>query len=723
MLVFLIAGTSVRAQEQASDDDQKRALILSYWDELMHYALIAKWDLAEGYGRELINLDPDPEYLLELAESDRYADHYRNLGLMQKNTPLKEVATEILKLVEKGRYLRRTNSEGISSEIQRLSGTTRGRLLALQRLKDSGEWAVPIMIEALRDPARTEEISVIRWAMPQLGKPIVNPLLTVLQKSSDLNVRLIVLDVLGKLGYQYSLPYIQQIIEDDQSIPELKNAAMQAFEKIDRNHNALGLSGAVLFEKLAEEYYDHLPSLKVPADQELASIWFWRDQGGLYVEQVPRDAYDELMTMKCCETSIRLDPQRTDAISLWISAFFRLEAENHSQPEYFGPLHPNAATYALTAGPEYLHRVLARALDNRNRPVALAAIQALQRNSGQQSLLFELNSRSPLIEAMSFPDREVRFSAALTIGGVLPKRNFEYSERVVPILTECLRQKGQYYALVVIEGQEQRNEWLSRLRDSQVFADVISDEFFTVALDQSERVASLDLVILSHDIKQPNLSDTLKIMKQDYRLAFCPTIVLADSNAMVSLRNINEEENPFVEVVGNQTPLADILDRSLEILSRNQARNFDLTLADRYALKASEVLRSLAISGNTILQLKVAEPVLIDALYEDRPQIRNNAIETLGRLDSMEAQRALAALALDETAEMPIRLMAFDNLTFSAKQYGNLLLTEQVDTIYTQIVSSLDVDPELRDLAAQAYGSLNLPSATVSKLILSQSRD
>ena len=82
---------------------------------------------------------------------------------------------------------------------------------------------------------------------------------------------------------------------------------------------------------------------------------------------------------------------------------------------------------------------------------------------------------------------------------------------------------------------------------------------------------------------------------------------------------------------------------------------------------------------------------------------------------------AVASLALNEQVGIPVRLMAFRALATSAKMHGNLLLTEQVSAMYA-IVNSLEANVELRNLAAEAYGSLNLPSVTISQLILNQAR-
>ncbi|GAJ06956.1 unnamed protein product, partial [marine sediment metagenome] len=49
------------------------------------------------------------------------------------------------------------------------------------------------------------------------------------------------------------------------------------------------------------------------------------------------------------------------------------------------------------------------------------------------------------------------------------------------------------------------------------------------------------------------------------------------------------------------------------------------------------------------------------------------------------------------------------------------LNNEMIDAIYG-LVSSQEVDPELRSAAASAYGALNLPSQKVKDLILDQAR-
>ncbi len=719
-LVVLLMSTFVQAQAIGNSSPNTKA-VTENWDNMLHYALIGKWDLARSYGQALLDSNPDPLLLLKLSESQRYADAYRNLTLLGGKTPLHKLALQVLKLVEKGMFLRRTNTQQIIEQVKRLSGPPRAMMDAVRRLKDSGEWAIPIMIQVLRDPQRSQEWAVIRWAMPKIGRPAVNPLLVVLHDCDELNIRLIVLEVLGKIGYPDALPYIKQLIEDKNSSPKLKKAAQDAFNAIDKQGVRGKLTAAELYEQLGEDYYNYVSYLAVPSTQDFGNIWFWKDSVGLIRKEVPRASYNELLTMRCCQESIKLDSHMSSPISLWLSAFFRLEAKGQKQPAYFGPHHADAATYALTAGPEYLHMSLARALKNRNRPVALAIIHVLQRNAGQQSLLYDLQGVRPLINALSYPDREVRFSAALAIAQILPQQQFENSEFVVPILAEALRQKGNSYALVAVNKAQQRGDLTAALRGLGKFKNIVSNKFFSSALEQAKRLPSLDMIVLSDDITHPDVRQVISDMQKNYRLTFCPTIVMASQKNLLSLRSF-AKKYPFVEVVSYGTPVDEIISTSNNILKRNHARPFANKLADRYAQQAANVLWQLAMTDNKVLSVKKAQKALIKALYDKRPKIQQAAIRTLARMNSVMAQRAVANLALDGDVELPVRLLAFANLSVSARRYGDLLLVEQVNDMYNNIVRSLTVDPQLRMLAAQAYGALNLPSPTIGRLILDQAK-
>ncbi len=724
LLVSILAltvslGSTAKAQLD-EQPDSKQVETQKTWDELMHYALIGHWELAKANGDKLLASDPDPIFILDLAEDNKNYNYYKILSRLEKDSPIKEIATGVIKLVERGRFDRRTQGDWINKEIKRLSSTTRARKLAISRLKDSGEWAVPHMIEVLRDEDRVQEHSIISWALPQLGKAAINPLVVALQQCKEEGARLIILEVLAKIGYPSALATIQEIVEQEDSSPELKTWSLKCISDIIKRDSLGNITAAELYEKLAVDYYNGEDSLAVPTNQDYASVWFWDDQKGLHLKDrdVRRGAFDELMAMRYCENAVRLDKNRVGAISLWLSAYFRLEAEGFEQPLYFGDNHAKAGTYALTAGPEYLHQVLVRAMKNRNRPVALSAISALRRNSGQQSLLFKLKGNRPLVDALDFPDREVRFSAALAIGGVNPKEKFNAEPQVVEILSEAVLQKGQRNAIVVDGDLNRRKQLVSEILGLGNYELVVNNTNFSKAIEEAKQLASIDVIVMSYGADQPSVEQALLMMRKDYRLAFCPTIIVCDPSKRVDANKL-KKVYPFVEVVLVGASGDDIQKAAAKVLANNNSRVFASDLADEYAGMAVDVIRKLASSGNDILPVNNAQAALVKATRDSRELIQAAAIESLAFMETMDAQRAITVVALDSTVDLSMRLLSFRNLADSIKSFGNMILSEQVNAIYA-IVSSPGEDAKLRDVAAEAYGALNLPSAKISELILDQ---
>ena len=144
-------------------------------------------------------------------------------------------------------------------------------------------------------------------------------------------------------------------------------------------------------------------------------------------------------------------------------------------------------------------------------------------------------------------------------------------------------------------------------------------------------------------------------------------------------------------------------------------------LANSYAVRAAEVMLKLAQTRNPVIDLSTTQSALVNATKDKRPEIQILAGRILAHLDSPYAQHSIAAMSLTETNAMSVRVSAFNSLAVSAKLNANLLDDEKIDAIYS-LVSSQEIDPELRSAAAAAFGALNLPSRKVKDLILDQAR-
>jgi hypothetical protein len=408
------------------------------WGDFLHYTAIGRFGLAESFGQQILDSEPEPTKLLDLADAN--PEGYRLLLKMQDENPqLREVSTKILNLIDQGRYIRRTNPRVIAQEIQRLSTTIRGRIAAEERLRNAGEYAIGQMLAALADPDRRNEYAYITEALPKIGRPAIRPLTAALQ-TDNIAVKAEIVRALGKIGYFEPLPYLKLVLETTRS-EVLRTQAQKAIEQIDAS--ALKIPAAELFFKLGEMYYNQDDSVAPSAEFEFANIWFWdTDKQTLIRREVSKAYFDELMSMRSCEWTLKADPSVGKAIGLWIASFFRAESAGEPMPEYFGEGHADAMTYATTAGPEYLHQALERALRDEDGYVALGVVEALAVNAGEKSLLYRVGTEQPLAKALNFSDRRVRYSAAIAFAQANPIADFVGSDLIVQNLSAAVLREG-----------------------------------------------------------------------------------------------------------------------------------------------------------------------------------------------------------------------------------------------------------------------------------------
>jgi hypothetical protein len=408
------------------------------WNDFLHYSAIGRFELAQSNAQQILDSQPDPTALLDLANAN--PEGFRLLLKVQDdNEQLRQVSQKILELIDQGRYIRRTDPKVIAQEIQRLGTTIRGRIAAEERLKNAGEYAIPQMLAALADPDRTNEYAYITEALPKIGRPAIRPLTAALQ-TENIAVKAEIIRALGKIGYFEPLPYLKLVLETTSS-EALRQQALNAIEQIDAS--ALKISAAELFFTLGEMYYNQNDSVAPSAEFDFANLWFWDTEKQTLIRQEVSKAYfDELMSMRSSEWTLKADPSVGKAIGLWIASFFRAESAGEPMPEYFGQGHADAMTYATTAGPEYLHQALERALRDEDGYVALGVVEALAVNAGEKSLLYRVGTEQPLAKALNFSDRKVRYSAAIAFAQANPITEFVGSDLIVQNLAAAVLREG-----------------------------------------------------------------------------------------------------------------------------------------------------------------------------------------------------------------------------------------------------------------------------------------
>lgn len=428
------------------------------WNDYLHYTKIGHLDLAKGYAQAILQSNPEPVLLLDLSQGNPVG--YAIL-LRVKDTAadaeLVQLTSELIDVIEAGKFIRRTDPKTIVTEVERLvSGNERAWLTAVRRLQNSGEYAIMYMLNAMADTSDDEKLADLIRALPKIGRDGIRPLAAALQ-TSNTAIKAEIIKALGKIGYPQSLAYLKYVVENDES-EQLREFARASIGEIDPA--ALKVSAAQLFYRLGENYYYHAESLKPAQTADFANIWFWDAKNArLLRKEVDRNYFYELMAMRACEWTLKADASFGKAIGLWQAAFFKAESDGVAMPDYFGPNHADASVYATTAGPEYLHQALARAVKDKNPYVALGAIEALAVTAGEKSLLYRFGPAQPLVGALTFDNKAVKYSAAIAIATAGPKHDFAESSVVVKNLADALAESGQTV-------EQDTTLWDARIADS-----------------------------------------------------------------------------------------------------------------------------------------------------------------------------------------------------------------------------------------------------------------
>ena len=192
-LAVVVAGTCAA---QPQDEELK-----NNWTEFLHYTVISKYDLAKGYAQALLASNPDPQKLLELSRENPQG--YQILLRAKENVydaELADLSSQVFAIIEQGRFIRRSTPAIIAEEVRRLTSTERGWFIAVKRLRDAGEYAIPFMLDALADSSREDEMPNIVRALPQIGRGAIRPLAAALQ-TDNVTVKAEVITALGKIAY------------------------------------------------------------------------------------------------------------------------------------------------------------------------------------------------------------------------------------------------------------------------------------------------------------------------------------------------------------------------------------------------------------------------------------------------------------------------------------------------------------------------------------------
>jgi hypothetical protein len=684
-------------------------------EDFWHYGKVARYDLATRAGDQILASGDDAQTVLvafEAVAAERNDDLDTWFTRWQDLPQMHDVATKLAAVLRDGYRARRSDPAAIKTNIELLIKSQRAYDLGVDRLRDSGELAVPFMIDYLRDPTRTQYHGPVRRALTAMGRSAVAPLCAV-TTAKDENLLTVTCVVLGEIGYDAAAPYLARLADSNDVTITVKNAASSALSQIGMD--TTDRKAADLFYDLGDKFYYGTASIGADRRNPVGYFWYWSQTKGLYKVDVPLDIYNQLSTMRCAEFALKLGPSRGDALSLWLAANYQREInlKGATDPTRY-PDQPSAQYYGVSSGVQYLQSALGRALHDKNTPLALKLITSLQGIIGEKNGI--TTQANPLSSALTYSDRMVRFEAACAMAMGLPTTHFDGDSRVVPILIAAFAQTGQPGVVLLLPKQDELNSLTEGLKKQNML--VAGGTTADAAIAAAGTIPSVDVSIISADLPSDEVEKFLSLSTRDQKLAGASHVIITQTAASPY------EQRKLYDPLLITTQAHDAAGLKTVIESARAASGaaaFDPAAAEKYAYRAGGLLRDLALSNNKVMDISAAKSSLLSALTDSRPDIVKLAGQIVSVLPDSDAQLALFLAAQDSKNSDDVKIALYHDLANQAKLAGNQLSSDQSDALLKTVADEKNLD--VRTAAAGACGALNLPANQAKTLIVDQARD
>lgn len=675
--------------------------------DFVHYTMIAKPDLAKSHLERLLKSGITDAQLSDLVRETMSRDRL-DAALMRGRgvSGLRDIVAELESRLDAGEKNLARNPDRIAEAIGMLKGTLRQRTMAEERLIEAGEFAVPQLLKQVTDGTEPEIRQRSLDLLVKLSRFAVIPLSEALAKL-DAQTQVKICDVLGRIRHTAAGPYLAELATDPNASAASREAASRAAAQCGAG--AGSLSGQ--YAALGRRYFDEAASLTAYPNEATNNLWSFDSFAGLVPLPVPTPIFGEVMAMRLSKKALQLDSSNGAALATFIAANLKREndlPDGETDPSPFGSSKYSPAFYAMGAGPAVLQDVLALAIDKTDTALIRDAVAALSKTAGAGNLWSAGATRRPLIEALQYPDRRVRYDAAIALGKALPTTGFAGDFGVVPLLASAIRAADTTYALVIADNAE----------DQRLYANWLEAHGYTVVAhgptlaDTAAPVASapgVDVVVVRHNAE--NAVATMNALRALTKTSVAPVLMLTTTQEHDGLQmTYSNDPRVLVRVASmDESAFGNLLD---EVLVRGSGGRMSEADAMVYAIESIVTLRNIAISNSQVFNIADAETSLIEALGARTGTLKHQVADVLAYIGSDSAQRALFDAALSASDRDQVELL--NRVADSAKRHGNRAEERHLNRLVELVRSGGDVG----EAAARVHGALNLSAENVVRVVV-----
>jgi HEAT repeat protein len=704
-----ILATSAQAAGRTAQPDEQDVERQQLLRDFIHFVKIARFDVATDLGNRLIDSGITNEEFVDLVEQSREQQRFDEAIAAGLRVPVLEpVAAQLESLFRDGKLARARNPEEIARNIEFLTEGLRARTLARERLIYAGEYAMPQLLDAYLQQKDLALKAQVQRLMVDMGRHAITPLMTALPELDETNQEAVA-EVLGLIPYRTSLPVLTDLYQSTDN-----NAVRQATGRaISRLGGNPGSDVAEMYALLANSYYSEPAELTSFPDEDFQLVWNF-DQGlGLVMVPVRSPVFHEAMAMRMAERAMRLQPQNDETLALWVAANYSRSfdtPDSYSNPMYSDDRR-SADYFGIAVGPMIEQLVLRRGIDSRDTPLVRSAISAIAQTSGPRALWGQdIDGRYPLLESLGYQNRRVQFETALALGNAQPSESFSGSERVIPLLASAIKDASARYAIILSgDDRETYDQYRSSL-ERQGFSvlppapDGLSQ--IEAAIAESP---TIDLIVSSQGFDDTLLS--IETARNENKTSVTPVLALMRADDLVPMqRQYGRDQGVSVR---RESISGSAFDASVEtLLEVASGGPISFEEAEEYAMRATEVLRNLAISNNQVLNVSDAASILIDVLEDVDGYTMLDIAEIISYMPQPKAQMAIMDKAMLSDTDLQVEMLTI--LADSGKRHGNQLENRQIRRLIELAQSD---DERIAATAAATMGALEVDNGTLLQLI------
>ena len=664
--------------------------------------------LARRYLDGMMALNPDDQALLALRDK-----HGPAIFLKLANVPeLRPTSTQLLVRANEAFRRRGADPARIDSILKDLNGTAQQRDVAIVTLRSAGAVVVPRMIKVFRNPNGGIDRDTLINALVAMGEPVGPPLIGALESTDD-SVRSMAAQVLGYVGERKTAAYLWYPAFGPNQPPAIQTTARTALGRLLRvpGARAATVSAAGINAELKRLALEHYRREYEWATNEAGEVeqWSWDESAGTVVmDRVTPQAASLRAGQLFARQALSLSPQNAELQSIVLGLALADQAYYAGWDQGLASGPGTAHDAALSAGAGTITRSLGLALQSSYPQAAIAALQVLGQVGTREALATSFTGRSPLIDALSFPNPRVQFAAAMAIMQLNPSAPFTGAERVVAILARALGDTGQRHCLVVHPNLQKSSNvaGLFSQMGYQPLTAPTGREAFKIAVSRPD----IELILLDYNTIQWDLSQTIANLRADARTASIPIVIFGPEERRDDLAlRVRRTPNSIYMV---ESSTADNV--RLQLKPFLDARAVPEMTPEARAGQASAAafwLAQIATSDRSrIYPLRTTENALLSAMSD--PALAENVLRTLGSLGTRPAQQALLQLAVNEGAEEKLRELAAVQLAVHIQRYG--LLASSTDAARIEPAWRAAQSPAVSTALAAVVGSLkpNAPLVT-----------